>query len=356
MMKTPPTKLLCGLALFVGTCCLLTGCPGGGGGTGDTLGSGVIATFSGPTPTANSVSLQAGSSAGSAFQVVVRVRDVNDFFSSTFRISFDPTSASYISSDSSGSFLHNSTLSTDFDTSLVSAGLLQVDASVVGSGGGAGVNITPATATSGSITIQPGTISGDSFELLITATDISDFFGAAFHLTFDTGSATYDSFDASGSFLEGGGISTQYDVVESTPGDLAVAATRLQNGSGTVAGVDVSGSQTLLALTFTASALTSGNDFNMDTPREVEQCTGTPGACSMFSATWTGGTMTNLAEGGVDVAGTQDLIILNFNATAATGGNPFTFTVPMEVCDSTAQPSCNAIPVSFLSGSALVAN
>jgi hypothetical protein len=355
-MKTSPTTLLFGLALFVGTCCLLTGCPAGGGGVGDTLPSGVVATFTGPTPTANSISMQGGTTAGSAFQVVVKVRDVDDVFSSTFRISFDTTSAEFISTNSATSFLNQSSLNADFDATLVQAGVLEVSASLVGTGGGAGVDFTPGSATTGSLSIQPGTISGDSFELLITATDISDFFGAAFHLTFDTGSAAYDSFDASGSFLEGGGISTQYAVVESTPGDLAVAATRLQNGSGTVAGVDVSGSQTLLALTFTASALTSGNDFNMDTPREVEQCTGTPGACSMFSATWTGGTMTNLAEGGVNVAGTQDLIILNFNAIAATGGNPFTFTVPMEVCDSTAQPSCNAIPVSFLSGSALVAN
>jgi len=356
MMKTPPTKLLRGLALFVGTCCLLTGCPAGGGGTGDTLPSGVIATFSGPTPTANSVSMQAGTSAGSAFQVVVRVRDVSDFFSSTFRISFDPTSASYISSDSSGSFLHQSTLSTSFDTTLVSAGLLEVDAGVVGSGGGAGVNFTPGSATAGSITIQPGTISGDSFELLITATDIPDFFGAAIRLLYDPATASFDSFSSAGSFLEGGGVSTQYEVVEFPAGDLAVGATRLQNGSGTVAGVDVTGSQTLLSLSFTATDLTTGNDFSLVMPREVEQCDGSPGGCSMFSATWAGGTMTNMIEGGVNVTGTQDLIILNFNATLPTGGNAFTFTAPMEVCDSTLQPSCNAIPVSFLGGSTLVAN
>ena len=57
---------------------------------------------------------------------------------------------------------------------------------------------------------------------------------------------------------------------------------------------------------------------------------------------------------GVNVTGTQDLVILNFMATEATSANPFDFDVAnSEVCDASIQPLCNPISVSGWQGGSL---
>jgi hypothetical protein len=64
-----------------------------------------------------------------------------------------------------------------------------------------------------------------------------------------------------------------------------------------VAGIDITGTQLLTTLNFTATAVTSNNPFTFGTAAErvVTTCPAPPGACSDVpdaSLTWSGGTMT----------------------------------------------------------------
>ncbi len=141
-----------------------------------------------------------------------------------------------------------------------------------------------------SVTMQPGPTSGDTFTIRIAVKEVSDFFGAAFHITYDYRSGAFVSMDSSGSFLQGAGIQPgSFLAVVASPGDLAVVATRFQNAGGTVPGVYGDGD--LLVLTFRATADTSGNSFNFIAPREVEVCTSTTG-CTALAVTWSGGLLT----------------------------------------------------------------
>jgi hypothetical protein len=105
-MKRPGTALF--LFVLLGGLCL-SGCGSGGGNVPGVIGGVVNATFTptNPTPGTNSISMQPGEQTGDTFQVVVTVTDIVDFFGAAFRVEFDPTTATFLSSDGATSFLHN---------------------------------------------------------------------------------------------------------------------------------------------------------------------------------------------------------------------------------------------------------
>jgi cysteine-rich repeat protein len=308
------------------------------------------ATFTGMGTTPDSMSMQPGPALDQDFQVAIAVTDVTDFFSSQFRVTFDEGFASFVGFDASTSFLSEAGVMTSFDVSQAGMGELTVTAEriyeppTLSFAGGATLP--------GSISLTGGTITDPTFEVLVDVTEVLDFFGAAFRVSFDPSTASFVGFDASGSFLEDAGVTTDYTVSDLGGGQIAIAATRLQNAQGDVPGVDVTGTQTLIALTFQATGPTDANVFTLDAPREV--CPPEPGCLNPISVSWFGGTMSN-TEGtpGVDVTGTRDLILLDFEATAETTGTPYDF-VPVEVCDSSQQPACNPIALSYLGGTLVV--
>lgn len=163
-------------------------------------------------------------------------------------------------------------------------------------GGGRTATFVPASPSPPplSVTMQPGTPSGNIFQVRIVAKDIDDFFGAAFHVTFNSTSATFLSSDFSGSFLSGSGVDTEFRAVLQQAGVLDVVATRVQNAQGTVTGVDVVGEDDLVVLTFGALAATAGNAFEFGAPpshpREV--CDSDQPLCTAIPVTWSGGTLT----------------------------------------------------------------
>jgi hypothetical protein len=106
-----------------------------------------------------------------------------------------------------------------------------------------------------SVTLQAGTHSGLVVNVLVSVTDVDDFFGTGFRVLYDATVAQYQTFDASTSFLRDAPFNTagaplQFQVDASTPGVLSVSATRLQNAQGTATGVNVAGTRTLLSLQF----------------------------------------------------------------------------------------------------------
>lgn len=163
--------------------------------------------------------------------------------------------------------------------------------------GGGSTDDTPAQATftplsptpgSGTVTMQAGTSTGNTFNVRIAVKDVTGFFGTAFHVTFNPNTAAFVGRDDSTSFLRGSGISTFFAAALAAPGDVAVAATRVQNGTGTVPGVTVSDGD-VIVLTFRATRSTAGNTFGFGLPREV--CNNTPG-CGAILTGWSGGTLT----------------------------------------------------------------
>ena len=138
-----------------------------------------------------------------------------------------------------------------------------------------------------SVAMQPRAASGDTFSVGIAVQGVSNFFGAAFHVTYDYHSATFLSMDSSGSFLRGAGITADsFQAIPVSQGDLQVIATRFQNASGTVPGV--SGNGDLVVLTFRATQRTGGNSFLFESPREVQVCTAATG-CRPLTVGWSGG-------------------------------------------------------------------
>ncbi len=148
---------------------------------------------------------------------------------------------------------------------------------------------TPANPTPGtnSISMQPDKAVSDTFEVVIIVTDIVDFFGAGFRILFDSATAEFLSFDDSMSFLY-----NHEDLINSPPlplvppsvsifaavdpadaGTVLVSAT-LQNTIGYSSGVTAADDQILMILIFRATNSTGGNPFTFDIPmtREVQTC------------------------------------------------------------------------------------
>jgi len=150
-----------------------------------------------------------------------------------------------------------------------------------------------------SISMADDNSAGATFKVDIMVSGISDLFGAAFRVTFDSSTAAFDGSSSTNSVLVGGGATTNISAVLA-PGktnELIVTATRFQSGTGSyVPSVDASSPSLLITLNFTATGITANNAFNFGpaSQREVETCNNTTETCSMVgdaTLSWTGGNM-----------------------------------------------------------------
>lgn len=305
------------------------------------------------TPVPGSLTMQKGTESGDTFQVKIQANGITDFYRTRFHVLYDPASATFVSPNDTASFLRGvgglDPASFDYQSS---PGDLAVVATRLPYPAVVTTTFTPSSPSpaSNSVTMQAGTVTGDLFDVRIVATNVNDFFGSAFHVTYDPASVTFVSADDTGSFLRDL-PATSTDVrfqYSSSPGNLSVSATRLQNTGGTFPGVDVTGSRDLLVLRFRATGTTTGNALAFGTPREVTNHN--PPPTNQIGVTWAGGTaVRSAASVGVNVTGTQDLLVLNFRATAQTAGNTFSFGAPREVLNSSPAPN-DQIAVTYAGG------
>lgn len=141
-----------------------------------------------------------------------------------------------------------------------------------------------------SISLQQGTRAGLVVNVLVSVTDVPDFFGAGLRLTYDPSIVRFESSSSTGSFLrdapfDGPGAGLQFLVDSSTPGVLNVAATRQQNPAGNAPGVDVNGTRTLISLQFRLLLGTAGTPATMPAQqREARDSQGNP-----LALTWHAG-------------------------------------------------------------------
>ena len=166
-------------------------------------------------------------------------------------------------------------------------------------GGGAVTPVfTPDTMAPGanSITMAAGTVNGDAFQVVIQVNDITDFFGAAFRVRFDSATTEYQSFDASGSILQMMAPNLTINAApDANDADVVIIVATLQ---GFLQGLDTSaGPHELITLTFRATGATGGNNFSFDTAmtRLVTTCPAPPGVCTDLAdaaLTWNEGVLT----------------------------------------------------------------
>jgi hypothetical protein len=113
-----------------------------------------------------------------------------------------------------------------------------------------------------SLTLQAGSASGDTFTVLIRATDINDVFGATFDLAYDPEVLDVVSWSAAGSFLEVGGGVPVFLTFPTDPddanGNIEFTISRLAPSPA----VDVAGTQTLLSVTFEATDTVSNTPIS----------------------------------------------------------------------------------------------
>ena len=305
----------------------------GGGGGGGTTPSGLSATFTAAvaTPPAGGIGMRAGTPTGDLFDVKISVTgDVSDFYRAAFHVVYDGAAAEYVSATDASSFLRDGGAAAQFSYQQA-AGDLAVTATrlpyppVPNASFAASSGTPPA----GSVVLAAGTATGDTFDMKVAVTGVSDFFGAAFHVMYDPAVVAYVSADDSASFLREGGAGTSF-LYGGSPGDLAVSATRLQDGGGSVRGVNVPGTADLLVLTFRAKATAAASPFAFGVPLEVRDSSQPPPGHAI-SVIWEGGTMTATVPAGALVTGTRDLVVLLFRARQATAGSALAFSASRQV-------------------------
>jgi len=171
-------------------------------------------------------------------------------------------------------------------------------------GGNGGNNTGPLTATFMPANPTPGnqtlSMSGSSagamFSITVNVTQITNFFGAAFDLTYDPATVSFQGSSSASSVLVTNNPSAQppqFNVDASTPGSIEVAATLV----GQVEGIDVAATTQLITFNFQATGTTGGNAFGFGAAanRLVRTCPTPPGACTDIpdgNITWSGGTLT----------------------------------------------------------------
>lgn len=167
--------------------------------------------------------------------------------------------------------------------------------------GGGGVtrpltaSFTPENANPGADTIgMAGATAGSNVSVEIQVSDIDDFFGAGFRVTYDPTTVDFAGFDAVGSLLEDHAGNTEIDAREldlGNPGTILVTAT-IQDAA-QPAGIDVVGIRKLLTLNFQATTTIAapGNPIAFADPRDVQICAVQGGACNEVSGAlaWPGG-------------------------------------------------------------------
>ncbi len=150
----------------------------------------------------------------------------------------------------------------------------------------------------GSMTLQPGSSTGTLFQVKVSAKGISDLFGAAFWISYDTASVQYQAYDVTTSLVCDGGCDTdaKLDAVTvvvdavSLAGTVKVAVSRRQLPDGTVRGVNVTDAQDLIVLSFTARATVTGSPIQfVDGHGAVVNSTAPP--TNTIAVTWAGGSV-----------------------------------------------------------------
>ena len=164
-----------------------------------------------------------------------------------------------------------------------------------GMAGGVIATFTPADPSPSALemTMQPGTVSGTTFNVRITATDVPDFFGAAFTVSVPTG-VTFLSMDSSQSFLRDGSFpagSLIFLANSPTSDKVIVSATRLDATANS--GVNVVGTRDLLRLTFRVNTVlvAAPIDFVATDALEVRNSVQPPPEGGLIPVTWSGGTV-----------------------------------------------------------------
>jgi len=111
---------------------------GGGGGNAPPPMVGFAASFtpSEPNPPSSSITMASGGSSGSMFRIDIMVKDINNFFGAAFPVTFDTATATFVSLDSSGSFIDQGGAVLDFRAipSSTDPGTLLVTATRQGAG------------------------------------------------------------------------------------------------------------------------------------------------------------------------------------------------------------------------------
>ena len=182
---------------------------------------------------------------------------------------------------------------------IVAFGMLMPACGGGGSDSGGGVtnpllaSFAPDNQNPGAETISmAGSSAGANVAVQVQVTDLANFGGAAFRVTYDPATVNFTGFDASGSVLETLGVNTAYDADESNPGTILVYAS-IQDAT-QPAGADVVGTQNVITLNFQATTTTAGNAVAFAaTGREVQICPAQGQACNPFAGDlgWDGGTI-----------------------------------------------------------------
>ena len=191
-------------------------------------------------------------------------------------------------------------------TALVAVAYVALSAVSVGCGGGDN-NTNSGTSTvvsaftpddpptAGSITMVQGTTSGAAVNVKITVTQLNNFFGAAFRITYDPAALLFNGMDNSTSFLRNGvsdaNLLFTSDAANS-PGEIVITATRLDP---TVAPpVNVTTTSDLVILNFVArrAIVPNADEGRLDFADPKQACDGSvaaPGCGSITVSAWTGG-------------------------------------------------------------------
>ncbi len=174
--------------------------------------------------------------------------------------------------------------------------LYAVSVSCGGGGGGGGgpkplvPTFTPSNASPGADTVsmQAGTVSGETFNVDIRVTDTNAFFGAAFSVTFDPAVLRYNGMGDAASFLRDNGAVPYFQASQSPAGTIVAVATRKNPDPG----VDVTGTRTLVQLSFTALKTSAGSPMAFSGSLEVCSDAIDPqtNQCVPITVTWSGGT------------------------------------------------------------------
>jgi hypothetical protein len=144
------------------------------------------------------------------------------------------------------------------------------------------------------IALLAGSTSGASVNVRVTVTGVPSFFGAAFHITFDTNALLFNGMTNTTSLLRGAPTTDDghlffFEDHTSTPGEIIITATRLDP---TVAApVAVTTTSDLVVLNFTArKAIALGAaEGRVEFGDPKEACDGSVPSCGPIAVTWSGG-------------------------------------------------------------------
>jgi hypothetical protein len=178
-------------------------------------------------------------------------------------------------------------------------------AAAIGCGGGSSTTTTgsgpkaaftpdtpaPLAAT---IALLPGSTSGASVNVRVTVTGVPVFFGAAFHITYDTTALLFNGMTDTASFLRGAPTTDDghlffFEDHASVPGEIIITATRLDP---TVAApVAVTTTSDLVVLNFTArrTIAVGAVEGRLEFGDPKQACDGSVTPCGAIAVTWSGG-------------------------------------------------------------------